>query len=780
MVARELNIKTFYPYNEPDMPTDSKVEKRDNSETTIIRLGDVIISNSKKEIINFYAPDLKFFLFPIAWDESGSHVQCHPQQNLETLADLGNIVLGSNNKRELSDKNRIIFSSKNVYGQIGIMLMGIVFDKKATLNKYLMSDIRKEIRKSQLNKLVRSKANFEDIDNSIVNLFKQLTMKIENINKIYCLANYKSHDIIKSCSPLYDPIILVNDSNIELKSIINMNDAVTTTQIHEGDLSFDVIPDMNDTVNRSSERGIFEKSYKPEQSVELLSSYSGRINSLLVTVPSPYMEESRVPYTLFIDIIKELAEKFPGRHLTLLTETLEESPNKDESSKISTLKKDTVGAELLVLTTTKADDSFSLWAQDAFLTAQTHDTQAPIIVAPEEHQRNNRRNDGSIAEEVVALHPAGYTSIDFPMPIEGGNVLVADDFILIGRDEVVHSGYSEEQFIEKFTALFGEKKPVILVSAEKKPYKEVEDFWERSMVIVEEGKKQHQHRMYRWRGIEQPIFHIDVFMTLLGRNETDKQLLLIGEPVAGFDTTLPLTYYISHQISWYWASYNNCMVEITEDGKKTAWLPSYYNASHSKNTHWDYLEEYDKQNVEIFRENGFTTYLFKNDFHFLASRNGSLHCMTKCLDRSNLLRKSQTTTMSKFTQHNNDGIYTLQIKQGDKTTKVPIQYQNPEANGVTLKISDNNNELTIKEGKILQNPVLSVKALLESDGKSIVKLEIYDDSTLSLFIDDDYREPLIKGGELKFNLKGTSVSLHVVKAGGEDGLSYLVVNSLPG
>lgn len=610
--------------------------------------------------------------------------------------------------------------------------------------------------------------------------------------------------------------------------------------MHEGS-PFDVIPNMNAPVIQSATRGLFEKCIEMKQPVELLSSSHGEIKSLLVTIPVPYLEENKAPYTLFIDVIKELAQKFPGRQLTLLAETRKEHPNERESSKIDSIKRAAMGAELLVLTTTKADDSFSLWAQDAFLTAQARKADAGVIIAPDEHQRNNRSNDGSIAKEVVALHPAGYTFIEFSMPTEGGNVLVADDFILVGKDEIEHSGYSEEQFVKNFTAVFGKGKPVIFVSAENIPQRDIEediddDILERSTILIHKNDKQYKHEMYRWRGTEQPIFHIDVFITLLGRNELDQQLILIGEPIAGFENTnsngethkvltyqledatrrideciqnlerdlkkhniqykilrnpLPLTYYTyGLKTSWYWASYNNCIVEIAENGQKTAWLPSYHNPSYSQNKHWEHLKKYDNKNVEIFRENGFTTHLFKNDFHFLANKNGSLHCMTKCLNRSNMLRRSQITRAMlnvKFRLHNDDGTYTVDINNDGEIIKVPIE--NPKGTapintrGIMLKAPENSSKLKIKEGKILHNPILSVQMLIESDRKYVENVNIIDidsEPVVALIGNEHYRELRLGQKEFNYSLKNTWVSLHVIKSD-EDGVPvyYLVINSSP-
>jgi len=688
---RAIGTRVFYLYNF-NMKREPKTKQFHKEGKYIIRLKDIIISNTKKEISDFYAPDLKFLLFPIAWDESGSSIQCHVQKNLEALYDLGNMVLGSNNTRELSDKNQVIFSSNNVQGQIGILLMGIVFDSKTTLNKQLIKQLKKQVRKSKFNKLVQSKASFSLIQKSAESLFNQLTGQEKSIKKTYLLANYKGNEIIESCNLPQNSFSIVSDNaHARIRSeIIN-----TKSAMREPKDSFYVIPDMNAPVKRLSVRGGLSSPPKALGGpVKLLSSSYGKIRSLLVTVPIPYLEKQRIPYTLYINIIKELAEKFPKRKLTLLIETSDEQISKHEATQIDTLKNEIKGAELLVLTTTKADDSFSLWAQDAFLTAQARNSEeAGIIIAPEYHQRTNRCNDGSIAKEVVALHPAGYTSFNFPTAVEGGNILVADDFILVGKNEVLNSGYDKTKFIELFTDLFGKEKPVILISAPRRKPKTVKsDLTTRKLtrkeseldkIIITKNGQQYKHSMYQWRGTEQPIFHIDVFMTLLGRDEEGKQLILVGEPVEGFDKSdlddktleianvqledakkrisecirklekdlkkynveykilrnpLPLTYYTyGLETSWYWASYNNCLVEITGAGQKTAWLPSYHNPSFHKNSHWEYLKKCDLKNTKIFRENGFTTYLFNNDFHFLASRNGSLHCMTKCLNRSNAI-----------------------------------------------------------------------------------------------------------------------------------------------
>lgn len=131
----------------------------------------------------------------------------------------------------------------------------------------------------------------------------------------------------------------------------------------------------------------------------------------------------------------------------------------------------------------------------------------------------------------------------------------------------------------------------------------------------------------------QAVFHLDLFITLAGKNKEGQEILVIGEPVIGFSMTddipfdikelikdvitqttraieetvfhlkrelrnlsipfkiirnrLPLTYYdelIDHQKTryWCWASYNNCLVEHYYDNSgldprvvKNVIMPSY-------------------------------------------------------------------------------------------------------------------------------------------------------------------------------------------------------------
>lgn len=216
-------MKTFYSHKETKkISNTNNIEHYNNNSTFIIRLKNLVISDSQKDIPNFYAPDFRFFLLPMVWDGSGQAIQCEPQENLDTLADLGNIILSNNNSRELSDKNPVIFSADTAEGYLNILLLGIVFDKKAELDKKAIQKLRTLVRKSNLNKLVKASATEQEIDKGIDQLSLHLKKKITGIIEVYGLANYRSNELIHS----FDVLELDNEKlNIQLQSEILINKA---------------------------------------------------------------------------------------------------------------------------------------------------------------------------------------------------------------------------------------------------------------------------------------------------------------------------------------------------------------------------------------------------------------------------------------------------------------------------------------------------------------------------------------------------------------------------
>jgi hypothetical protein len=92
---------------------------------------------------------------------------------------------------------------------------------------------------------------------------------------------------------------------------------------------------------------------------------------------------------------------------------------------------------------------------------------------------------------------------------------------------------------------------------------------------------------------------------------------------------MPLTYVDdprSRTRFWYFATSNNCLVQIDKRAGNHVWLPSY---GHSD---WADLAATDRANQHIWEGLGFTVHMLA-DFHPFAQNLGSVHCIKKYLER---------------------------------------------------------------------------------------------------------------------------------------------------
>ena len=166
--------------------------------------------------------------------------------------------------------------------------------------------------------------------------------------------------------------------------------------------------------------------------------------------------------------------------------------------------------------------------------------------------------------------------------------------------------------------------------------------------------------LYLGTGTAQPIFHIDMFITLAGRGASGRYRLLVGSPsdadrilgrppqpqgmpelfddVArtlerqGFEVLrnpLPVTSVDdpdARQRTWYFATSNNALVQIDAEAGDAVWLPTYGHGP------WSELDATDAENKRIWEELGFAVQQLA-DFHPFAQNLGAVHCIKKYLER---------------------------------------------------------------------------------------------------------------------------------------------------
>ena len=265
--------------------------------------------------------------------------------------------------------------------------------------------------------------------------------------------------------------------------------------------------------------------------------------------------------------------------------------------------------------------NFTVWAEDPYVVVRDTDpsSDATFLVEPFTF---NRSGDALIAERVAQASP--FQSTQSPLYFQGGNVLIGDDFVLLGVDYLfntletfrssgavsVPAGTEPFDFITGlFGRTFGEDRR-LLFPGTRLPVPQQEEG------AIEIDGQSWAERRYIGTGVRQPIFHIDMFISLAGRAPDGRYRLLVGSPgeadrILGrpastyamhevFDDVaarlsaerfevirnpLPLTYVDDPEArvrEWYFATSNNCLVEIHGDSRRV-WLPTY---GHGRGKNW--------------------------------------------------------------------------------------------------------------------------------------------------------------------------------------------------
>jgi hypothetical protein len=321
--------------------------------------------------------------------------------------------------------------------------------------------------------------------------------------------------------------------------------------------------------------------------------------------------------------------------------------------------------------------SFTVWAEDACVVVEDLASTPPTTYLLE--PANFPRAGDMFLPDLVA-QATEIQATQVPLQFQGGNVLIGDDFVLIGRDylddsiasitdlgsvdDFPYDGTAREReraATRLFRSLFDPDREVHFL--ESAPRRRVRDR------VVEVGGERWLETVTGGQGARQPIFHIDMFVSLAGRDQaTGRYIVLVGDPgradellgweyvehdlqaefdqiaaqlaALGFDVRrTPLPYLparlrgpvdgrgaeVVGEIRWYHATSNNCLVQI-DGGDRQVWLPTY---GHGDNAE---LRVVDDEYRRIWGELGFTVHT-QGNFHPFAVQMGALHCIKKFLAR---------------------------------------------------------------------------------------------------------------------------------------------------
>ena len=257
-------------------------------------------------------------------------------------------------------------------------------------------------------------------------------------------------------------------------------------------------------------------------------------------------------------------------------------------------------------------------------------------------------DDYTAAAAARALGTANRTSLDLPQP--GGNVLVDATTCFVGAD-------------------FGEgridtRRAIEVIACQPLERRGPTRF---EMTPGDLTWRQDIDRSIAADGSRQPVFHIDMFMTLAGATPEGMPRILLGDPVwaseliglplpegfplkafeqidyglrlRGYEVMrnpLPFIYFDdpdARMREWFYASANNCWVECPGNANGEdhvgcrVFLPEYGFGA------WPELKACDDTNAMLWEGLGFEV-VRGGDFLPLADQLGSLNCVSRILDRA--------------------------------------------------------------------------------------------------------------------------------------------------
>jgi hypothetical protein len=259
------------------------------------------------------------------------------------------------------------------------------------------------------------------------------------------------------------------------------------------------------------------------QDPRLTSSWQGRIEELLLALPAWAVEdpESAAAYRSVISAFR------PGTRFVVVHSA-------SARAQIEPWFAAAGHADDVTFVPLPDYVAFTDWAEDAYVSLADAADGARYLMEPWEFLR---AGDALIADAVEEY--AGIAASQAPLIFQGGNCLIGDDFWLLGTDyfadtvallrsrrapvdvpEGADLGAAARQLFRDYVdggrelILVGTRRPIAV--SEFRGRREGDDFF---LDLPSSGT-----------GAFQPIFHIDMFVTLVGRQDDGRFTLLVGDP----------------------------------------------------------------------------------------------------------------------------------------------------------------------------------------------------------------------------------------------------------
>ncbi|SDI31216.1 hypothetical protein SAMN05192558_10785 [Actinokineospora alba] len=256
----------------------------------------------------------------------------------------------------------------------------------------------------------------------------------------------------------------------------------------------------------------------------LVSSFSGAIKSILFAFPS-FGVRSRALSSGYRSVIRALR---PGTTFIVVHHESDRQTIESWFDSASHLP-----AHVTYVPMPDYID-FTDWAEDGYVALTDGGERQTYLLEPWTFPRSG---DSLIADNVEE-----YSSVrasQAPLIFQGGNCLVGDDFWMLGADYfldtleriesgeipvTVPPGQSQPDFVRELFGRHVDKGRTLRLVGTRRPLG-IKEFY----ATVESGDF-HLDLPAGGTGVLQPIFHIDMFITLVGRAENDRFRILVGSP----------------------------------------------------------------------------------------------------------------------------------------------------------------------------------------------------------------------------------------------------------
>jgi hypothetical protein len=260
------------------------------------------------------------------------------------------------------------------------------------------------------------------------------------------------------------------------------------------------------------------------QEPALVSSYAGAIRRILFCFPAyaVYEPELVAGYRSVIDSLR-VGTRFVVVHSASVADQVRDwftsAGHAEESVKYVPLP------DYVVLTD---------WAEDGYVAAQDVADDSTYLIEPWQFPRGGDALIADAVGDALDIHTQ-----QAPLIFQGGNCLIGDDFWFLGTD----------YFVDTLGLLQGDRPPVSRSTGESlsefalRMFREYVDRERRLMLVGTRREipappyRGHRDKTgyfldipFEGVGSYQPIFHIDMFVTLLGRNDAGSFEVMVGSP----------------------------------------------------------------------------------------------------------------------------------------------------------------------------------------------------------------------------------------------------------